>query len=300
MKKLFALILALLLLTSCGTTDVREEPEESGYGLWFAVRRGSERGDSFSVAQESRAWGREPTAQQLMDALLSGPISHELYSPFPGGVAVRGITFDESKSTLQVDMTEPYGGLVGYDLTLADSCITMTLCQLPGVDTVEVLVAGEPIPYRNRQGLHREDILLTGVDEQPGNLLMPLYFPSHTGEKLAVEQRPVKRIDEDTAAVAMFELLAGPTDREKCSPLPAGTHLRSLEISDGLCQVDLSGEYLSGSKENAAVNLYALVNTLCALSEISQVRLLVEGERLESYGDISLRNPLTANYDLLR
>lgn len=298
-----ALTLLLALLTLCACTPAQEEPQpENGYSLWFAVRRNSGRTEPFSVAREVRTWDSEPTARQLMDALLKGPKEEGNYNPFPKGASVRSIVFDEKRAVVQVDMSEQYGGLAGYDLTVADSCIALTLCQLPGVERVEVLVSGEPIPYRDRQQIGQADLLLSGAGERPETLLLTLYFPNGAGTGLMAEYREVNRDERQVAEVLMEELLYGPQDQENYAPLPTGTRVLELKIENGVCLLDLSREFLRGEQqapERSRADLYAVVNSLCVLNEISRVRIQVEGESLESYAGVSLKNPLTADYDLV-
>jgi spore germination protein GerM len=77
----------------------------------------------------------------------------------------------------------------------------------------------------------------------------------------------------------------------------------SLSVSGGLCQVDLSGEFLTNApegEEQAGLTLYALVDTLCALGGVDQVRLLVEGETVPVYGGVATDVPLSANFDLVK
>lgn len=301
MKRVLTLFLALLTLCAC--TPAREEPEsENSYGLWFAVRRNSGRTEPFSVAREARTWDGEPTARQLMDALLKGPNEEENYNPFPNGASVRGMVFDPESATIRLDMSEQYGGLAGYDLTVADSCIALTLCQLPGVERVEVLVAGEPIPYRDRQQIGQGDLLLSGAGEQPDTFLVTLYFPNRTGSGLIAEYRKVERNGQQAAEILLEELLCGPRDQENCAALPAGTRVLGMTIENGTCRLDLSREFLRGEQqetEHSRAELYAVVNSLCALNEISRVRIQVEGESPENYAGVSLKNPLTADYDLV-
>lgn len=301
MKRMLAVLLALLALSACA--PAAEEPaSEGGYGLWFAVERDSSRSDYSAVAREGRRWDREPSARELVQALLDGPESDGLYAPFPGGVTIHAITVDEESRTARVDLSEQYGGLAGFDLTLADYCIALTLCQLPGVETVKITVEGKFIPYRDRQELRTGDVLLSGIAEEPDTFLAALYFPSRAGGTLTAEYRQVSRTDGGSPVeIVMAELLRGPTDSTGSLPLPEGTQVRSLSVRGGICQADLSAEFLINAPregEQAGLTLYALVDTLCALSGVSQVRLLIEGETVESYGGVSVSTPLSANYDL--
>ena len=302
MKRWIAMLLTLLALTGCAADPV-ETTEESEYGLWFAVSRNSVRDNTFAIAREDRVWNGQPTARQLMDALLKGPEGEGMYRPFPSGVSVRSITMDEKHATLRVDMSEQYGGLAGYDLTVADSCIAMTLCQLPDVEHVEVLVAGEPIPYRNRQQIGSGDIFISDMDEQPQNRLVTLYFPCVNGEGLVAEYRHVAYTGGQAVEILMDELLQGPTEGTEGVRFPLGTQVLDLNVANGVCQVNLSREFLNGAQQDeqkALANLYAIVNSLCTLSGVGRVRILIEGESPESYAGMSLKSALTANYDLLR
>lgn len=304
MKKSIALILAAACLLSAAACVVRstENESESGYGLWFAVSGKSERNDYSAVGRESRNWPSEPTMEEMVLALLEGPVSDDLESPFPPGVELLSITVNENTHTARVDLSEQYGDLVGFDLTLADYCITLTLCQRPDIEAVRVTVEGSIIPYRDRQKMTAGDVLLSGITEEPGTFLAALYFPNRNSGMLSTEYRQVSRTDGSRAVdIVMEELLKGPSERGQNDSMPEGVRIRSLTVSDGVCEIDLSGEFVTNAPENeaqAGLTLYALVNTLCALGGVTQVRLLVEGETLEMYGGVPTGVAISANYDL--
>lgn len=304
MKKSIALILAAACLLSAAACVVRstENESEHGYGLWFAVSGKSERNDYSAVGRESRNWHSEPTVEEMMQALLEGPVSNDLESPFPPGVELLSITVNENTHTARVDLSEQYGDLVGFDLTLADYCITLTLCQRPDIEAVRVTVEGSIIPYRDRQKMTAGDVLLSGITEEPDTFLAALYFPRRSSGTLVTEYRQVSRTDGSRAVdIVMEELLKGPSERRQNDSMPEGVRIRSLTVSDGVCEIDLSDEFVANAPKDdamAGLTLYALVNTLCALGGVSQVRLLVEGEVLEMYGNIPTSVPISANYDL--
>lgn len=303
MKRVLAFLSALaLLLVLCACTPEKESaPADSGYMLWFAVEQGSDRTDSAAIYREKREWQDTPSAYRLMEELLRGPKSEDLYSPFPSGVSIRFLITDEE--TVWVDLSEDYAELSGINLTLADYCIALTLCQLPEIENVKITVAGETIHSRNRQTLREGDVLLSGIEDEPDTFLAALYFPDSSGKALTVEYRQVVRAeDQDAVDVVMKELLQGPMEGVGSRAMPQGTRARSLSVNDGICYVDLSQEFVVNAPqtaEEAGLTLYALVNTLCVRSGVSQVQLLVEGEKLNFYGTISVSTPLSANFDLV-
>ena len=75
-----------------------------------------------------------------------------------------------------VNLSAEYTRLSGMDLTLADACIALTLSQLPEVERVSVLAQGQALPYRERQSMTAEDLLLSWMDNEARTLRARLYF----------------------------------------------------------------------------------------------------------------------------
>lgn len=67
------------------------------------------------------------------------------------------MSWEVEEGRLHLDLSEQYGGLSGVDLTVADACLTLTLCQVEGVESVYVTVEGREIPYRRVQQLGPDD-----------------------------------------------------------------------------------------------------------------------------------------------
>lgn len=302
-RKCISLMLALLCLAGC--TPVEQKPGQpvGEYGIWYAVdntREGA--GHSAVVEFEPRPWKELPSAQTLLDNLFDGPTSPGLASPFPAGVKVLDLHLD-TQGTMYVNLSEQYGSLSGFDLTVADYCIVTTLCQNPWVNNVRIMVEGEIIPYRNRQNMKDTDLLLSGIGEQSETFMTVLYFPDRENLGLNVEYRQVERSGGSAVETVMTELLRGPVGIEANRALPEGTQILGLSVSGTVCQVDLSTEFVDNAPQSGlgpGTTLYALVNTLCVLGGISQVRVLVEGTLLQSYHGTALSNPISANFDIVK
>ena len=154
------LCVLLLLLSSCSADKAGDG---SAYQVYFAAPLpDGEITDPIqgpAVLWETRRLPQDADVLHgLVECLLSGPVSAGLRSPFPDGV------YQVSAPTLtdgvcEVDLSEHYGGLSGADLTVADYCIALTLCQVEGVEAVSILVEGVPISYRDHQRMTAEDIV---------------------------------------------------------------------------------------------------------------------------------------------
>ena len=152
-KKLLLGLLAALLLTACtAPAHQTEAPEQGDYTLYFIANEfiaNESRPDGSVLATESRDLPPESEpARGLLELLLAGPEDPALGSPFPAGTTLRGLSMEEG--TAHVDLSEAYGGLTGVDLTLADGCVVLTLCQLEEVEAVYLTVEGRPRPFRDQ------------------------------------------------------------------------------------------------------------------------------------------------------
>lgn len=158
MKRICLGVLCLLLaLAACGA------PEEEGeYSLYFLPT--SYAAGPALTAQAFSPDPDRPVEEALIAALLSGPEDKALLtSPFPGGVSLRSWSVREG--LMHINLSEQYGGLSGMALTLADYSIALTLCQLPHVEGVSITVENDPMPFRYRQVLTAEDVILTDLPQ---------------------------------------------------------------------------------------------------------------------------------------
>lgn len=296
--RILALLTALTLLSGCA---VRERAQEEGFEVYFSVAQVG--GPAVASERRSLPETADP-AEALLSALFSGPLSEDLVSPFPDGMILRSVNRAED-GLLTVDVSERYGGLSGVDLTVADCCITLTLCQLPGVEAVTVTVEGEPIPFRDRQVLRPGDVLLSASEGEPVTITASLYYPTADG-RLSIERRDVtvaEGISRSAAlpAAVLAALLDGSTAGDLSLTLPQGTELLSVDLENNICYVNFSRPFETetpADEREARLLLYAIVDTLCALEGVDSVHLLVEGESLDTYGGVPVGAPLEADVTL--
>ena len=172
-RKLFVWLLVfalLMVLPGCGR---KEQEPEGGIQLYFLKDSGESTGSfvpgaalgtqSFDAAActQSHREGSCPNPGCLLAALLAGPESAGLRTPFPRNTSMKSWNWDEEETGhLRVVMSEHYSGLTDIALTLADYCIVLTLSQLEGVEGVEIRSGGYGSDYRSHQLLQAEEVLL--------------------------------------------------------------------------------------------------------------------------------------------
>jgi spore germination protein GerM len=89
------------------------------------------------------------------------------------------------------------------------------------------------------------------------------------------------------AEAALEELIRGEVPRGCDRPLPRGTTLLGVSISNGIATADFSKEIESGfpgGSDTEGVIVYSVVNTLTSLPDIDKAQILVEGQRVNEIG----------------
>ena len=129
-----------------------------------------------------------------------------------------------------------------------------------------------------------------------------LFFIAEDGLQLvSIEQDVIYGEGEAEQASRILEAQLGPAPPPYLSPIPAGTMLRTVFVSDrGEAFVDLSPEVRSahpGGSRNELFTVYAIVNALTAnLPAITAVQIMINGQEVDSLaGHVDLRQPLRRN-----
>ena len=230
-KRLFPLLLAASLLCSCqgpAGPSSSLEPEEGSYLLYF-VSEENQNGAALGAQLCTPAEGADPV-DALLEALLAGPTQRGLSSPFPAGVELRRALLDE-EGVLHLDFSEQYDALSGIQLTLANYCLTLTLTQAEGVESLSITVEGAENAYLQSSSLTAGQVILSGAEEDVVTRTAALWFPRSGGDGLGVEYRSLQLTGESSLSQALLEaLFAGPT-YESLSPLfPEGAQLLGCSL----------------------------------------------------------------------
>lgn len=153
--KLRLLCFCLLLgaLVSC-----QQEVEPSPYQLYFTAGQDQLYGEAIVGEDYILEEGATLSVMSLMGDLLDGPTDSTLTNPFPSGTKLLWAEW-YGDGIIRLNLSEEYGGLTGIALTQADYCIARTLCQIPGVEGVEILSANQENQFRNHATLRVEDIM---------------------------------------------------------------------------------------------------------------------------------------------
>ncbi len=239
-------------------------------------------------------YGHETDYRWVLDQYFQGPQSDNLAAPFQKTTKLIQVTLVDGQMKLVV--SDDLGGLSGIDLTIACACITRTCLGFEGVESVSISAESVALAGKSAIVMHPGNMMLEDSGADINTATYMLYFSDTDNRYLIESEIRVSREMEDLPSYLVQCLISGPSEAGMAETMPLGTRLLGLELSDGVCIVNLSGEFLEFAPRTdlaQRMTLLSLTNTLTQINEINSVVLYVNGEPLNTYGMMDLSQPLT-------
>ena len=283
-----------------GCNDDSPELAENTYEVYYL---GSE---AYSLTTEKReivGADVKERAFKLLEAMRE-PEKVQNSSLFAKTELVNRITVEQG-NLLNIYMNEQYGQLSVANEVLLRAGIVKTLVQLEDVQYVAIYVNEQPLidVTGKTVGIMSAESFLDSRGENLSNyeqVMLTLYYGNTAGTGLTETSR-------ETTISGTFSkerqvvnaLLTGPESSDMLATMPQGTSLLSVSVKNNICYVNFSGGFLTGDLAvSPYVTIYSLVNSLTALSNISKVQIMVEGDSSKKFCEtISLDVPFERNLD---
>lgn len=249
--------------------------------------------------------------KEFLKQLQSGGEDVNAKSPISENVEI--VDYQIKNSQLSLFFSAAYNEKSGIEEILSRAAIVESLCQIDGISYVEFYVEDQPLMLAgNAVGLMNDDSFVLNLEDQgqEKSKQVTLYFANAKGTALRGVSTSVTYNSATPLAEMLVErLILGEEtimglEEQKDEILPAipeETVLNSLTIRDQVCYVDLGSGFnnlLEGI--SSEVSVYALVNTLCELSNVSHVQFTIDGEPQDKYGEMEhFSSLLERNLDLV-
>lgn len=219
----------------------------------------------------------------LVEQLKDAPDGMGLVSPLPAGTKLLNATVTDGLCVLDFSPEfESNGFFQSHAQRTTLLSLVNTLTQLDTIDRVEFYLEGN-LMARYRQlnistALVFDESVIgpvrTGVNEFDATLYLS------NGSELYLASVPTRI--RSTAAIPQAELvvkqlLSYQNPNGFYSTIPAGTVLNRLTIEDGLCCIDLSGDFLKETN-HLTLSVRSIVASVCALEGIDTVLITIDGE----------------------
>lgn len=195
--------------------------------------------------------------------------------------------------TLQFD--ETYNTVSGVREVLMRAAVVKTICQAPGIDSVEFYVMGQPLmgTQNTPVGIMKPEDFIdnTGPDTDDYQYLYTtVYYANEAGDALIASNLKIPyRVSETEEQVVLRQLIAGPVEDGLYPVLSEKTEVINAFTKDGVCYVDLSGEFLEKLPEvSEEVTIYSVVDSLAELPGIYRVQFYIDGTQKKLYQTMDL------------
>lgn len=234
--------------------------------------------------------------------LLNKGVSSSTYKPVIKDLnIIRYYNVDDKNVTINFNK-------VYYDLPIEEeiylrNSVVKSLTSFEQIDSVEIFVNGVPLKLNDIiiGRLYDKDIMITydeaNLREDAESVVM--YFPNDDLSKLVATYTTVSI----TSNRKLEEIIVEELFMDERNIMPKDVKLLNVYTHEGICFVDFSSEFQTsmlpvGISERIAI--YALVNTLSELPNITSVQILVEGEKALTFqGNLNLNRIFTKNYSLI-
>lgn len=230
----------------------------------------------------------------------------ESRSAVPEGLELNSVRIDSG--LLSVDFNAVYYTMSAGEELAFKSAVVYTFTSLDFVDYVYITIDGSPLKMTNGQNLGklgREDIVIDGnISAEPTNYeILTLYFKNSDDTGLATEIREVEvNPNQPIERYIIEQLIEGPKADGLKNVIPYETKIRDISSADGICYVDLSGEFVTkqlGNEKDAVAAAYSIINSLGELENVDRVQFLIDGEKMDNYRNImDLSMPIEPDYNI--
>lgn len=216
-------------------------------------------------------------------------------------------SLQKNKSILNIYFKdEGYYEMDELEEVICRAAIVQTLLQLESVDYIGIYINDQPLTIDNKVvGLMNEYNFIMDTDaslNQTNYFDTKVYYSDSEGKSLVGETVRLQYSNKTSMEQTVIErLLAGPGVKTSKATLAANTKLLTVSTRDGVCYVNFDSAFMSSLADvSAEVTLYSIVNSLCELTKVKKVQILVNGAQDGTFRDTySLSATYERNLDII-
>jgi germination protein M len=219
----------------------------------------------------------------VVEELLRGPNNGELQSPLPAGTTLLSCTTLDGVCT--VDLSQEFYDnrpTTALGERLAIYCLVDSLTALSVVDSVCILVAGQPLEtyvYRSlAQPITWYGEVIGPVSTAKGELDANLYLPLPGEQSIAALPFRISETDYESTAEAVLTALLSCAEPGYPALFSGSGSITDVTIQGTTCTIDLSESFFVSLPEQArSVAIQSIAATLCDLPDVTSVRFTSGG-----------------------
>lgn len=290
MRRLLAVLAALILLVGCSGNGETEAPSE-----YFMYYLSLEANKVVENAYEPEASSGDEMIQEFVDRLNETPEGEDYQRLMPKDVKIDSYSLEDSTLILTIggdyeQMERPREVLVRVGLVRA-------FTQISGVDRVQIVTENGELKDSagNVIGAMTRESFVENAGSEINNYqytTLTLYFANETGDKLVPETRSVYySTSVPLERVVVEQLVKGPAEEGHYAVLPSDTNILSVTTSENIAYVNFDNTFMNGTMSVVQeIPIYALVNSITTNCPVQRVQFSIDGE-----SDVTFRESMKLN-----
>lgn len=289
------------MLVGCGAKE--KAAEEGDYYLYYTnvEETGIER-EAYDAGERTA----EGLILELLDALKEVPGESSHINLLTDEIKIDDYEYENTNVTL--NMSDSYSAMSRTKEVLVRAGLVRTLVRIDGVDSVTILVAGEPL--KDSKGEEIGPLYENSFIENSGkeinsyvNTTLKLYFADSEGLALLTEEREIYYSSNvPLERVVVEQVVKGPKSEGLGATVATDTKVLGVTVVDGICYVNLSKEFADHTLNvTQEIPIYSIVNSLVMNCSVKKVQISVEGESDFIFREsMELNQPYEKKLDLVQ
>jgi len=260
--------------------------------------------------------GDKEMASEVLSKFIQGPKSVNLHRTMPEGLKIiepsiiRTVPGRGADSVFVINFSKEYYNMRPEDEMFFRASLVWTMTSLSFIKNVEILVENEEainsmgvaMGPQNQQNIDISTIL------DPFNKVsktVTLYFADKTGARLLPERRTIVVNPDVLLEQYIVEaIIKGPAEDGHYPVISPDVKLvNSVERREGICSVNLNGDFLSkgpSSPVTDEVAVYSIVDSLMEVPGVKKVQFLIDSDNVGKFkGNIDLSLQFDRNAGLI-
>ena len=290
MRRLLAVLAALILLTGCSGNGETEAPSE-----YFMYYLSLEANKVVENAYEPEASSGDEMIQEFVDRLNETPEGEDYQRLMPKDVKIDSYSLEDS--TLILTIGGDYEQMERPREVLVRVGLVRTFTQISGVDRVQIVTENGELKDSagNVIGAMTRESFVENAGSEINNYqytTLTLYFANETGDKLVPETRSVYySTSVPLERVVVEQLVKGPAEEGHYAVLPSDTNILSVTTSENIAYVNFDNTFMNGTMSVVQeIPIYALVNSITTNCPVQRVQFSIDGE-----SDVTFRESMKLN-----
>ena len=290
MKRLLYLTAVFLMcagICGCGQKEKNQTPEDGTYRIYYL---NSTRTKLASVEYKTETTDQETLIGELAGQILAAPDNPDYQAALGEKVILLDIRKEEN--VLYLNFNKDYTAMKPTREILCRAALAKTFTQVAGIDYISINCDGQPLldQQGNPVGAFSASDFVESISDVNSfeRVELKLYFANEKKDLLVPETREViHNVNTSLERLVVEQLIAGPEQKGHFATLPADLKILNLTVNDSVCYINFDSTFLNVKPElNEYIPIYSIVNSLCELTTVTKVRILVNGSQDVMFRDV--------------